>query len=52
MPLRASHAVTTAVQELLNMQEGDLAYVGWERLTRTLLEWAAQGSYAARQGVA
>ena len=52
MPLRASHAVTTAVQELLNMQEEDLAYVGWERLTRTLLEWAAQGSYAARQGVA
>jgi nucleoside-diphosphate-sugar epimerase len=40
-PLRSSHAVTAAVQELLNMQESDLAYAGWERPTRILLEWAA-----------
>jgi FlaA1/EpsC-like NDP-sugar epimerase len=46
-PLRSSHVVSTAVQELLNMQEGDLAYDEWERPTRILLEWAAQGSYAA-----
>jgi hypothetical protein len=46
-PLVSSHVITTAVQELLNMQEGDLAYTGWERLTRTLLECAAQGPYAA-----
>jgi FlaA1/EpsC-like NDP-sugar epimerase len=46
-PLMSSHVITTAVQELLNMQEGDLAYTGWERLTRTLLECAAQGPYAA-----
>ena len=46
-PLRPSHIITTAVQALLNMQEGDLAYAGWERPTRTLLECAAQGSYAA-----
>ena len=29
------------------MQEGELAYAEWERLTRTLLECAAQGPYAA-----
>jgi len=46
-PLTSSHVITTAVQELLNMQEGDLAYAGWECLTRTLLECAAQGPYAA-----
>jgi len=45
-PLRSSHVIT-AVQELLNMQEGDLAYDGWERPTRILLECAAQGPYAA-----
>jgi FlaA1/EpsC-like NDP-sugar epimerase len=44
MPLTSSHVITTAVQELLNMQEGDLAYAGWEHLTRTLLECAAQAS--------
>ena len=43
-PLTSSHAITTAVQELLNIQEGDLAYDGWERPTRTLLECAAQAS--------
>jgi FlaA1/EpsC-like NDP-sugar epimerase/lipopolysaccharide/colanic/teichoic acid biosynthesis glycosyltransferase len=46
-PLRSSHAISTAVQELLNMQEGDLAYDGWERPTHILLECAAQGPYAA-----
>jgi hypothetical protein len=46
-PLRSSHAISTAVQELLNMQEGDLAYDGWERPTRVLLECTAQGPYAA-----
>jgi FlaA1/EpsC-like NDP-sugar epimerase len=46
-PLRSSHVISTAVQELLNMQEGDLAYDGWERPTRVLLECAAQGPYAA-----
>jgi FlaA1/EpsC-like NDP-sugar epimerase/lipopolysaccharide/colanic/teichoic acid biosynthesis glycosyltransferase len=46
-PLRPSQVVTTAVQELLNMQEGDLAHAGWERPTRILLTWAAQGPYAA-----
>ncbi len=46
-PLTSSHVITTAVQELLNMQEGDLAYDGWERPTRILLECAAQGPYAA-----
>jgi FlaA1/EpsC-like NDP-sugar epimerase len=46
-PLTSSHVLTTAVQELLNMQEGDLPDAGWERLTRTLLECAAQGPYAA-----
>jgi len=46
-PLRSSHVVTAAAQELLNMQEGDLANAGWEHLTRTLLECAAQGPYAA-----
>ena len=40
-PLTSSHAITTAVQELLNIQEGDLAYAGWERPTRTLLECVA-----------
>jgi hypothetical protein len=35
------------VQELLNMQEDDLAYAEWERLTCTLLECAAQGPYVA-----
>ena len=47
IPLTSSHVLTTAVQELLNMQEGDLTYAGWERLTCTLLECAAQGLYAA-----
>ena len=46
-PFTSSHVITKAVQELLNIQEGDLAYDGWERLTRTLLECAAQGPYAA-----
>ncbi len=46
-PLRSSHVITTAVQDLLNIQEGDLAYAEWERPTRTLLECAAQGPYAA-----
>jgi hypothetical protein len=39
-----SQGITKAVQELLNIQEGDLAYDGWERPTRTLLECAAQAS--------
>jgi hypothetical protein len=47
IPLTSSHILTTAVQDLLNMQEGDLAYAGWERPTRTLLECAAHGPYAA-----
>jgi hypothetical protein len=46
-PLMSSQAITIAVQELLNIQEGDLAYDSWERPTRTLLECAAQASYAA-----
>jgi hypothetical protein len=46
-PFTSSQAITTAVQELLNIQEGDLAYDGWKRPTRTLLECAAQASYAA-----
>src|SRR5215510_4682554 len=46
-PFMSSQALTTAVQELLNMQESDLVYDGWERPTRTLLECAAQVSYAA-----
>jgi FlaA1/EpsC-like NDP-sugar epimerase len=46
-PFTSLQAITTAVQELLNIQEGDLAYDGWERPTRTLLECAAQGPYAA-----
>ena len=46
-PFTSSQAITTAVQELLNIQESDLAYDGWERPTRTLLECAAQASYAA-----
>jgi FlaA1/EpsC-like NDP-sugar epimerase/lipopolysaccharide/colanic/teichoic acid biosynthesis glycosyltransferase len=41
-PVRSSHVVTTAVHDLLNMQEGDLAYAGWERPTRILLECMAQ----------
>jgi hypothetical protein len=41
-PFASSQAVTTAVQELLHIQEGDLAYNGWERPTRTLLACAAQ----------
>ena len=40
-PLCSSHAITTAVHELLNMQEGDLASARWERPTRILLEGAA-----------
>ena len=47
IPLTSSHVLTTAVHDLLNMQEGDLADAGWEHLTRTLLECAAQGPYAA-----
>ena len=47
IPLRSSPVLTTAVHDLLNMQEGDLADAGWEHLTRTLLECAAQGPYAA-----
>jgi FlaA1/EpsC-like NDP-sugar epimerase len=43
-PLTYSQGITKAVQELLNIQEGDLAYDGWERPTRTLLECAAQAS--------
>ena len=46
-PLTSSHVITTAVQELLHMQEGDLTYARWERPTRILLECAAQGPYAA-----
>jgi FlaA1/EpsC-like NDP-sugar epimerase len=46
-PLTSSQAITTAVQELLHIQESDLAYDGWKRPTRTLLECAAQASYAA-----
>jgi FlaA1/EpsC-like NDP-sugar epimerase/lipopolysaccharide/colanic/teichoic acid biosynthesis glycosyltransferase len=46
LPFTSSHVITRAVQELLNIQEGDLAYDGWERPTRTLLECAAQGLYA------
>ena len=43
-PFTYSQGITKAVQELLNIQEGDLAYDGWERSTRTLLECAAQAS--------
>jgi len=43
-PFPYSQGITKAVQELLNIQEGDLAYDGWERPTRTLLECAAQAS--------
>jgi hypothetical protein len=43
-PFTYSQGISTAVQELLNMQEGDLAYDGWERPTRALLECAAQAS--------
>jgi FlaA1/EpsC-like NDP-sugar epimerase/lipopolysaccharide/colanic/teichoic acid biosynthesis glycosyltransferase len=43
-PVMSSQGITKAVQELLNIQEGDLAYDGWERSTRTLLECAAQAS--------
>jgi hypothetical protein len=46
-PFTSSQAITTAVQELLKIQESDLAYESWERPTRTLLECAAQASYAA-----
>lgn len=46
-PFTSSQAITTAVQELLNIRESDLEYAGWERPTRTLLEYAAQASYAA-----
>ena len=46
-PFTSSQAITTAVQELLKIQESDLAYDSWERPTRTLLECAAQASYAA-----
>jgi nucleoside-diphosphate-sugar epimerase len=46
-PLMSSLAITTAVQALLNIQENDLAYDGWKRPTRTLLEGAAQASHAA-----
>ena len=46
-PFTPSQAITTAVQELLKIRESDLAYDGWERPTRTLLECAAQASYAA-----
>jgi FlaA1/EpsC-like NDP-sugar epimerase len=41
LPLMSSQAITKAVQELLNIQEGDLAYDGWERPTRTLLDGVA-----------
>jgi len=43
-PFTYSQGITKAVQELLNIQEGDLAYDGWERPTRALLECAAQAS--------
>jgi len=43
-PFQSSQGIAKAVQELLNIQEGDLAYDGWERPTRTLLECAAQAS--------
>jgi hypothetical protein len=41
LPLMSSYAMTKAVQELLNIQEADLAYDGWERPTRTLLDGVA-----------
>jgi FlaA1/EpsC-like NDP-sugar epimerase/lipopolysaccharide/colanic/teichoic acid biosynthesis glycosyltransferase len=41
LPVMSSHAITKAVQELLNIQESDLAYDGWERPTRTLLDGVA-----------
>jgi len=44
IPFMSSQGITTAVQELLNIEEGDLVYDGWERPTRTLLECAAQAS--------
>jgi len=40
----SAQGLVQAVQELLNIQESDLAYDGWERSTRTLLEFAAQAS--------
>ena len=40
----SSQDIIQAVQELLNIQESDLAYAGWERPTRTLLECVAQAS--------
>src|SRR5215813_2231230 len=43
-PFMSSQGITKAVQELLNIQEGDLAYDVWEGPTRTLLECAAQAS--------
>jgi FlaA1/EpsC-like NDP-sugar epimerase/lipopolysaccharide/colanic/teichoic acid biosynthesis glycosyltransferase len=43
-PFTYSQGITQAVQELLNMQEGDLVYDGWEGPTRTLLECATQAS--------
>jgi FlaA1/EpsC-like NDP-sugar epimerase/lipopolysaccharide/colanic/teichoic acid biosynthesis glycosyltransferase len=46
-PFISSQTLTTAVQALLNMQESDLAYDGWERPTRTLLAYATQASCAA-----
>jgi hypothetical protein len=46
-PFMSSQALTAAVQALLHMQESDLAYDGWERPTRILLEYAAQASCAA-----
>ena len=42
--LTSSQAIIQAVQELLYIQESDLAHDGWERPTRTLLECAAQAS--------
>ncbi len=50
LPLTSSHAITKAVQELLNIQEGDLAYEGWERPTRTLLEWCRTSVTMLREG--
>ena len=43
-PFTSSQGIIKAVQELLNIQESDLAYDGWERPTRTLLECVAQAS--------
>jgi FlaA1/EpsC-like NDP-sugar epimerase len=44
LPFTSPHVITRAVQELLNIQEDDLAHDGWERPTRTLLECAAPAS--------